>query len=117
MIESNDTRAERISESDSPVAAPLDVRAGDAASAAGRAFLLREFGDEQNIREAMRKPGRPPRSAAASGTSPTVRGRVPQTDYEKLSAIRATTGKTESELVREGIAMVIGRYSTHTDVA
>lgn len=96
--------------------APVDVRTGESAAAYGREFLLREFGDEQAVRAAMRKPGRPRKTQAqtqtkSSGASPSVRARVPRTDYDLLARIEAETGKTESELVREGVALVIERYA------
>jgi hypothetical protein len=98
-----------------PLPAPVDVRTGESAAAYGREFLLREFGDEQAIQAAMRKPGRPRKSAsdagARKGASPTVRGRVAAADYDMLARIEAKTGKTESELVREGVALVIARYA------
>jgi hypothetical protein len=118
MTESNEELAQRLSESSGPFPEPLSVRTGSDAAAAGREFLLREFGDEQSIEAAMRKPGRPSKKSsptgavtANAGASPTVRGRVPLADYRRLQEVEKKSGKTESELVREGIALVIARYA------
>lgn len=95
--------------------APVDVRAGGSAADYGREFLLREFGDERAVETAMRKPGRPrnavSKTAPRAGASPSVRARVTRADHDTLAAIEAKTGKTESELVREGVALVIARYA------
>lgn len=114
--QANEELAYRLAEDPAhPLPAPVDVRTGESAAAYGREFLLREFGDEQAIQAAMRKPGRPRKAtvkvAARKGASPTVRARVTDADFDTLALIEAKTGKTESELVREGVALVIARYA------
>lgn len=117
----NETLAGELSESTRAIGPPRLSLSGEAASAAGRTFLLREYGSEEDIREAMRKPGRP-RSVGhadpvtkSAGASPTVRSRIPRADFERLATIEAATGKSESDLIREGVAMVISRYAEQRD--
>lgn len=84
---------------------------GDDAARAGREFLLAEYGSEEALQEAL-KPGRPALSANGGGPSPTVRARVSREDFDELARLRERTGRTEADLVREGLHLVLERYKT-----
>ncbi len=45
--------AVRLTDPNVPMGEPLQVLTGPAAAAAGRAFLLREYGSEEALREAL----------------------------------------------------------------
>ena len=87
-----------------------DVQREDAARA-GREFLLREYGSEEALLEAM-KPGRPSLGKPGHGPSPTVRARVSQHDFDELAELKARTGRTEADLLREGVHLLLERYRT-----
>ena len=82
---------------------------GKAASAAGRDFLVKEYGSieavEREIRQGRRKVGDPRR-----GDSPVVRGRIPEADRAAFDLLIAQTGKKESELVREAVHLLLQRH-------
>ncbi|KDA04625.1 hypothetical protein DC31_05905 [Microbacterium sp. CH12i] len=48
-----------------------------------------------------------PRVGARRGESPTVKGRVTDAELEALKAVIAETGRTQSELVRQGVQLVL----------
>lgn len=76
---------------------------GSDAEAAGRDFLLREFGSEEAIDEAMRQPGRPRVGDTRRGPSPVVRGALTEADFTAFKALERRSGKKQSELVREAV--------------
>ncbi len=94
--------AARLTNPDTPIPEPTLVRVGEAASAAGRTFLLREYGSEDAVQRAIR-PGRPRVGTAAQGESPTVRGRISNEDYAAFKQLEERSGKNQSELVRESV--------------
>lgn len=95
------------------VAPPLS---GKEATDYGRAFLLREFSTVEALNVAMR-PGRPSLPAKIShaprrkGESPTVRGRVPNDYLEAIKRLEVELGKSQSELVREGIHLLLQKHN------
>ena len=92
----------RLTDPDYPVRSAGQVKTGADAAAEGRAFLLREYGSEEAIAEAMR-PGRPRVGDTKRGASPTVRGRISDADYAAFKQLEDATGRTQSELVREAV--------------
>ena len=89
---------------------------GEAAAAEGRAFLLREYGSEAAIEAAMR-PGRPaldPRGSGErrvkEGPSPVIKGRVPADYLAAIKQLESQTGKSQSELVREGMTLLLKKH-------
>lgn len=80
---------------------------GADAAEGGRAFLLREFGSEEALEAALR-PGRPKvGQKKTAGASPTVRGRISESDFAAFKALEAATGKGQSELVREAVHLLL----------
>lgn len=97
--------AERLTNPSVPLPAPRDVRTGGAAAEAGREFLISQFGSEAAVHNSLRR-GRP-RRGAPGGTSPTVRGRIPDADFAALKQLGLETGRTQSDLVREAIRLLL----------
>lgn len=83
----------------SPVEPPLT---GAAATAAGHAFLLREYGSEQAVEQLLRR-GRRRTGDPRQGFSPVVRARVSEQDYAAIERITAETGQTQAEVVRQAV--------------
>lgn len=102
-----DKLAERLTDPDVPLGSGAELRGADAA-AAGREFLLREYGSMTAVEAAMR-PGRP-KLGTKRGPSPTVRGRVPEVDRAAFDVLIEQSGKNESELVREAVHLLLERH-------
>lgn len=83
-----------------------ELLVGDAARTWGREFLTKEFGSIEAVYEAMGR-GRPPVGSQKKGPSPTVRGRISVSDFEEFQALKAATGKSESELVRDAVHLLL----------
>ena len=81
---------------------------GAEAASWGREFLLREYGSDEAIQDAIRR-GRPPVGSTKQGPSPTVRGRISVTDFAQFQSLKEQTGKTESELVREAVHLLLNK--------
>lgn len=78
---------------------------GEAAAAAGKSFLLEAYGSEGAVARAMRR-GRP-RVGQTKGASPEVRGRIMPSEFDALEALAKQTGRSRSDLVREGIHLLL----------
>ena len=100
--------ATRLTDLATPIPAPSAVLTGDAATAEGRAFLLREYGSEEALQRALR-PGRRP-AGAPSGESPTVRARISDEDFTAFKLLEERTGKKQSELVREAVQLLLAEH-------
>lgn len=101
--------AARLTDPSTPLPDPENVLAGDDAAAAGRAFLLREYGTEEALQRALR-PGRP-RVGSPRGESPTVRGRISDADFAAFKRLEESTGKKQSELVREAVQLLLAEHN------
>lgn len=101
--------SDRYADQETPVVPIGPATTGTSASAAGRDFLVKEYGSieavENEIRRGRRKVGDPRR-----GESPVVRGRIPEADRAALDLLIAQTGKRESELVREAVHLLLERH-------
>ena len=81
---------------------------GSTPAQTGQEVMAREFGSlaaaEHFARTGEILPGRPPvGSRPTPGPSPSVRARIARDDYDRLVALAEKTGRTQSDLVREGI--------------
>jgi hypothetical protein len=103
-----DALADRLTDPDSEVRGVGKPLTGTAAADAGRAFLLREYGSEQALQRALR-PGRP-RVGSPGGESPTVRGRISDADFAAFKRLEESTGKNQSELVREAVQLLLAEH-------
>jgi hypothetical protein len=92
-----------LTQSDSPLR-------GNAAAAAGQSFLVEAYGSEDAVTRAMRR-GRP-RVGQPAGASPEVRGRIMPSEFDALEALRMQTGRSRSDLVREGIRLLLQKNRT-----
>ena len=83
------------------------VLTGAAAVAAGARDLMWATGTE-TIEDAIRAAHRGrPRLGPGEGRSPVVRARVSADDYTALGALAQRTGRSRSDLVREGVRLVL----------
>lgn len=97
-----DALAARLTDASVSAPEPADAVVGESAAARGRELLLREYGTESGIEDAMRR-GRPSVGSAKSGASPVVRGAIPVVEYEALRSLMETSGMREAQLVRRAI--------------
>lgn len=103
--ESYERYAARLSDPAAPAAVAASPLRGEDAAAAGTAFLLEAYGTEAAVTRAMQR-GRP-RVGQTAGTSPEVRGRIMPSEFEALEALAQQTGRSRSDLVREGIHLLL----------
>ncbi|WP_426625711.1 hypothetical protein ACPPVW_06550 [Leifsonia sp. McL0607] len=111
MVSERDFEAasDRYADQSMPVAPTGPALTGEAAAAAGREFLVAEYGSieavEREIRRGRRKVGDTRR-----GESPVVRGRISDEDFAAFKRLEEATGRTQAELVREGVHLLIERH-------
>lgn len=98
--------AAKLTDPNYPIHSDGWVLTGTEAAAFGREFLIREYGSIEAVYEAMGR-GRPPVGSKKKGPSPTVRGRISVADFEQFQQLKTSTGKTESELVREAVHLLL----------
>lgn len=55
--------------------------------------------------------GRPRVGDAKRGPSPTVRARLSEAEFAAFEQLRETTGRTQSDLVREAVHDYLGRHA------
>jgi hypothetical protein len=101
--------AARLTDPDVPLTPTGKALFGEDAARAGRTFMLEQYGSEEALERAM-KPGRPALGEPGEGPSPTVRARVSRHDFDELARLRAETGRTEADLLREGVQLLLERY-------
>lgn len=102
--------AARLTAPEGELPAPQNVRTGDGAAAAGRDFMLREYGSPEALDAALRTAGRPRLGTKPKGASPTVRGRIAEADRAAFDELIRETGKKESELVREAVHLLLEQH-------
>ena len=102
--------AARLTDPATELPAPVDVTTGVQAAAAGRAFLEAEYGSAEALDAELRRAGRPRLGENPKGASPTVRGRIPQSERAAFDSLMRQTGKRESELVREAVHLLLERH-------
>lgn len=102
--------AARLVDPATTLPAPKNVSSGPVAAAAGRKFLIAEYGSKEELDVALRTSGRPRLGQVPKGASPAVRGRVPAADRAAFDQLIAATGKNESELVREAVHLLFEQY-------
>lgn len=96
-----------------PTSAPPKVSGiavGDEAAEHGRALILSEFGSESALEHVLRRAGRKRRGEQPLGASPTVRGRIPEADFAAFKNLEERSGKSQSELVREAVQLLLAEH-------
>lgn len=83
---------------------------GADAAAHGHELMLQAYGSEEALSAAMVVPGRPKLGSGRRGPSPTVRARISEQDFAELAHLRELTGRTEADLVREGVHLLLAQY-------
>jgi hypothetical protein len=99
--------AARLTDPAFELPAPANVSTGASAAAAGREFLLSEYGSREELDSALHPAGRPRLGEKPRGASPTVRGRIAEADRAAFDQLMQQTGKKESELVREAVHLLL----------
>jgi hypothetical protein len=94
--------SDRYADQSVPVTPAGPALAGNAAAAAGRDFLIAEYGSLAAVNTEMKR-GRPRVGDTRQGPSPSVRTRLPETDYAAFKALEESTGRKQSELLREAV--------------
>ncbi|MFJ8896655.1 hypothetical protein ACIRCZ_18880 [Leifsonia sp. NPDC102414] len=102
--------AARLTDPDTELPAPHNVLGGRVAEAAGRKFMLSEYGSQEALDAALRTAGRPRLESTPKGASPTVRGRIAEADRAAFDQLIEQTGKKESELVREAVHLLLEQH-------
>ncbi len=97
--------AARLTNPSTPITGSGAPLQGDAAAAAGRSFLVEAYGSDVAVSRAMRR-GRP-RVGQPAGPSPEVRGRIMPAEFDALEELVKQTGRSRSDLVREGIRLLL----------
>lgn len=105
-----DALATRLTDPATKAPRVANVSTGEEAAAQGRAFLVSEYGSEEALDEALRKAGRPRLGERPRGASPSVRGRIAAADRAAFDELIRTTGKKESELVREAVHLLLEQH-------
>jgi hypothetical protein len=105
-----DALAARLTDPATVLPRATTVSTGEDAAVEGRAFLVSEYGSEEALDEALRKAGRPRLGVSPKGASPSVRGRIAAADRAAFDELIRTTGKKESELVREAVHLLLERH-------
>lgn len=105
-----DRLAARLTDPATPMPELTNVLTGEAAAAAGRAFLVSEYGSEEALDAVLRAAGRPRLGEQPKGPSPVVRGRIPVADRAAFDELIRETGKKESELVREAVHLLLEQH-------
>ncbi|MDR0627682.1 MAG: ribbon-helix-helix protein, CopG family [Bifidobacteriaceae bacterium] len=82
------------------------VLRGRSATEAARRDLMWVTG-ESDRGAAVRALGGRPRLGPGKGRSPVVRARVSDAEYAELESLAERTGRTQSDLVREGLRLVL----------
>ena len=90
-------------------AIPGTVLTGDAAAAVGRELLVQEYGTLEAVETAIRR-GRRRVGDDRKGASPTVRARIADREYEALTQLHNETGRDYSDLVREGVHLLLEQH-------
>jgi hypothetical protein len=91
-----------------PIGSPLT---GDRAAAAGREFLVAEFGSIEAVEAEIRR-GRRKIGDGRRGASPVVRARISDTDFAAFRHLEEITGRSQADLVREGVHLLLEQYKT-----
>lgn len=108
MVSEHDyeAKSDRYADQSAPTQGAGPALTGVAAAAAGREFLVGEYGSEAAVQAEIRR-GRPRLGAPRRGASPSVRGRLTDGDYAAFKELENETGLTQSDLVREGVHLLL----------
>ena len=102
--------AERLTAPSTPLPQASETAVGAAAAAHGRALMLREYDSEAALDTVLRRAGRTRLGEQPKGASPTVRGRLPEAEFAAFKRLEETTGKKQSELVREAVQLLLAEH-------
>ena len=98
-----DALSERLTDPSTPAPVAADVSQNEDAARRGREMMLQQYGSEDALETAMKRPGRRRLGERPTGASPTVRGRIPEAEFAAFKELELVTGKGQSELVREAV--------------
>ncbi|WP_067248859.1 hypothetical protein [Microbacterium resistens] len=104
-----DAASDRYVAPEAPVAPSGPALRGVAAAAAGRDFMVSEYGSIEAVEREIRR-GRPRVGESRRGPSPVVRGALTEEDFAAFKRLEAVTGKKQADLVREGVHLLFERY-------
>lgn len=101
--------SDRYADPKGPVTPRGPALTGEAASAAGREFMIHEYGSIEAVEREIRR-GRPRVGESRRGPSPVVRGALTEEAFEAFKRLETATGKNQAELVRESVQLLFEHY-------
>ena len=104
-----EARSDRYTDPAIPITPTGDILTGAAAAAAGRSFLIAEYGSEEAVEQLIRR-GRPRVGEKRTGSSSVVRARISDQDFAAFKQLEDKTGKTQADLVREGVHLLLTQH-------
>lgn len=104
-----EARSDYYADPNTKITAVGPALTGEEAAAAGRDFLISEYGSIEAVEKEMRR-GRRKVGDTRQGESPVVRGRISEEDFVAFKQLEQVTGRTQAELVREGIHLLLERH-------
>jgi hypothetical protein len=102
-------RSDRYADPATAITPTGDILTGAEAGRAGRSFLVAEYGSEQAVDQLIRR-GRPRVGENRAGGSAVVRARISDQDFAAFKKLEDQTGKTQAELVREGVHLLLAQH-------
>lgn len=104
-----EARSDHYADPSTRITAAGPALTGEAAAAAGREFLIAEYGSIEAVEKEMRR-GRRKIGDPRHGESPVVRGRISEEDFVAFKKLEQATGRTQADLVREGVHLLLERH-------
>lgn len=103
-----EVRSDRYADPATPITSGGRPLIGGEAAAAGRSFLVAEYGSEEAVDQLIRR-GRPRIGERRTGGSAIVRARISDRDFAAFKKLEYETGKSQADLVREGVQLLLAQ--------
>ena len=103
-----EVRSDRNADPATPMTSGGRPLIGGEAAAAGRSFLVAEYGSEEAVDQLIRR-GRPRIGERRTGGSAIVRARISDRDFAAFKKLEYETGKSQADLVREGVQLLLAQ--------
>ncbi len=103
-----EVRSDRNADPATPITSGGRPLIGGEAAAAGRSFLVAEYGSEEAVDQLIRR-GRPRIGESRTGGSAIVRARISDRDFAVFKKLEDQTGRYQADLVREGVQLLLAQ--------
>lgn len=104
-----EARSDRYADPTIPVTSGRQALTDAEAAAAGRTFLVAEYGSADAVDQLIRR-GRPRIGEKRPGGSAIVRARISDRDFAAFKKLEDQTGKSQADLVREGVHLLLAQH-------